>query len=99
MSRNRSIRYGVDQDTGLVVSRVGNEVAWPVLDFEAIGQGGDGYAPGDFNGPTRYELHKFPAGQGDNRRVRWTRNVPFEAMTEHRAFWGFPPITYPGSES
>lgn len=91
---NLTIRYGIDTDTGLVVSRVGNEVAWPVLDYEAIGQGGDGFAPGDFHGPARYELQKFPIGHGD-ASVRWTRHVPFEAMTEHRAFWGFPPISYP----
>ena len=95
---NRIIRYGIDQDTGLVVSQVGGEVAWPVLDFEAIGQGGDGYAPGDFNGPVRYNLQKFPVHQGGGH-VRWTRHVPFKAMAEHRAFWGFPPIKYPGSES
>lgn len=43
----KHIMYGIEPD-GTVISRVGSEIAFPVLDFGAIGQGGDGFEPGDF---------------------------------------------------
>lgn len=86
---NKTIQYGVERETGPVYSRVGSEAAGPVLDFEAIGMGGDGYAPGDFRGPVRYSLEKMPL-----REVypycRWTRKVPVAVKNLHREFWGFP---------
>jgi hypothetical protein len=87
----RHITYGIEEETGLVYSRVGSEVAVPVLDFEAIGQGGNGYAPGDFRGPTRYTLEKCPVYQVGYSGIRWTRNIPVEAKNHHRRYWGFPP--------
>lgn len=88
---NRIISYGIDEDTGMVVSRVDREAAVPVLDFEAIGQGGDGYAPGDFRGPTRYHLEKAPIAEV-YRHVRWTKKIAAEIKNQHREFWGFPPL-------
>jgi hypothetical protein len=88
----KSITYGIEEETGLVISRVGGECAIPVLDFEAIGQGGDGYAPGDFRGPTRYMLEKCAVYQVGWSGIRWTRNIPVEAKNLHRRYWGFPPV-------
>lgn len=85
------ITYGVEHDTGLVYSRVGSECAGPVLDFEAIGQGGDGYEPGDFRGPTRYTLEKMPVYEV-YRYCRWTKKIPVEIKNIHREFWGFKPL-------
>jgi hypothetical protein len=102
----RYITYGIEPD-GTVISRVGSEIAFPVLDFEAIGQGGDGYAPGDFRGPARYSLEKYPIhayfrnGDVTYPQVRWTKGygnthstppVPLELKNRHRAFWGFAPL-------
>jgi hypothetical protein len=87
------IQYGVDDD-GLVCSRVGREVAVPVLDFAAIGQGGDGYAPGDFRGPTRYELTKVPLREA-YPYYRWTRKIPVAVKNLHREFWGFRRLATP----
>lgn len=92
---NRIIRYGIEKDTGLVYSLVeepwGRVCAGPVLDFTAIGQGGDGYAPGDFRGPMRYALEKCPV-----REVypycQWTKKIPVRIKNLHREFWGFKPL-------
>jgi hypothetical protein len=97
---NRIITYGIEHDTGLVYSRVSNapsgqECAGPVLDFEAIGQGGDGYAPGDFRGPTRYTLEKMSV-YDVYPYCRWTKKVPVEIKNLHRKFWGFKPLREPG---
>jgi hypothetical protein len=89
----RQISYGVDED-GLVYSRVGSEAAVPVLDFEAIGQGGDGYEPGDFRGPTRYTLEKTTVYELRFEGIRWTKNIPVEVKNVHRVFWGFRPLRY-----
>lgn len=91
---NRIITYAVDED-GLVVSRVGDELAWPVLDFDAIGKGGDGYEPGDFHGPTRVHLEKFSLHglhSSEYARLRWTKKIPIELKNAHREFWGFKPL-------
>ncbi len=90
------ISYGIEDETGIVVSRVGQEIAYPVLDFEAIGQGGDGYAEGDFNGPARYELEKLSVYYpGLYASVRWTRHVPVALKNRHRVFWGFTRLPQP----
>jgi hypothetical protein len=95
---NRIIQYGINED-GLVYSRVGGEVAVPVLDFAAIGQGGDGYAAGDFRGPTRYALEKCPVYEirGEYPSIRWTRKIPVAVKNLHREFWGFTPLKDSGS--
>lgn len=96
---NRTIQYGIESETGLVYSRVGRECAGPVLDFAAIGQGGDGYAPGDFHGPTRCTLEKMPL-RDVYPYVRWTKGhgargvpaIPVQLKNLHREFWGFKPL-------
>ena len=92
MSNLRTIRYGITS-TGLIVSQVRDEVALWVLDFAAIGQGGDGFSVGDFRGPTRLYLERFPVqrmGVDFWNDTTWTRKVPHEAKIEHRRFWGMP---------
>ena len=83
----RNIQYAVDQETGLVVSRVGSQVAWPVLQYQRIGQGGA------FTQPFEYELEGFGVHEGlSGARLRWTRKVPVEVKNLHRAFWGMGPV-------
>lgn len=91
---NRIITYAINRDDGLVVSRVGNEIACPVLDFDGIGQGGGGYRPGDFRGPVVYHLEKFPvtAIGRDWPRYGWTKKIPVRLKNRHRKFWGFKPL-------
>jgi hypothetical protein len=83
----RTIQYAISQD-GHVYSRVGSEVAIPVLDYERIGEGGD------FSKPFQYHLEKFSvytlAGQWAD--LRWTRKIPVALKNLHRQFWGLPPL-------
>ena len=93
---NRTITYAIDLDSGMVVSRVGSDLAWPVLDFEAIGKGGDGFEPGNFNGPTRYNLQNFPVlGTPGWDRLRWTKKIPVATKNLHRKFWSMKPLPEP----
>lgn len=84
---NRTIRYAIHRDEGTVISQVGDAVAWPVLDYEQIGQ------DGDFTQPFTYTLERCPVLSvgAEWRRLRWTRKIPVELKNVHRAFWGMPP--------
>jgi hypothetical protein len=91
----RTIQYAVSRDDGTVWSRVASEIACPVLDFEAIGQGGDGFAKGDFNGPINHHLEKFPVhtvSRGEWACLKWTKKVPVALKNLHRKFWGMKPL-------
>ena len=82
---NRIITYAVSKDDGLVISRVGSEVAVPVLQYEKIGEGGD------FTKPLEYELEKFPVLSlaSEWPLYKWTKKIPVELKNKHREFWGF----------
>lgn len=86
MSRQRRIEYMIDRDTGLVWSRVGSEVAIPVLDFA-------GMKP-ENSWMMNYSLEKFSIyHQGViNAWVIHTRKIPLKMKNFHRKFWGMKPI-------
>lgn len=90
----RNIQYAFHRDDGSVISRVGSEVAWPVLDFMAIGRGGGGFEPGNFHGPMNYNLaRKSVHGIGREwDRLVWTKYVPTQLKNLHREFWGMKPL-------
>lgn len=85
---------------GLTYSRVGNEVAFPVLEFAEIGQGGlerstgIQYAVGDFTGPTNFHLEKSPVSQVTTEwdKLTWTKKLHMAVKNEHRTFWGMEPL-------
>jgi hypothetical protein len=80
----RNIHYGIDQDTGLVVSQVYHEgYAIPVLDFEGM-KPENGYK-------AVYNLTKFKELTGI-LRATWTRKIPTEIKNRHRVFWGMKPL-------
>ena len=84
----RIITYGINKNDGLVISRVGSEIAIPVLDFEKIGKNGD------FTTPAEYHLETFPVlslGR-EYSRYRWTKKVPVRLKNRHRKFWGMKPL-------
>ena len=83
------ITFAIHTD-GFVVSRVNSELAWPILDYAAIGQGGDGFKKGDFNGPIKYNLEKISVFSGSDEwsQLRWTKKIPIEIKNIHRKFWG-----------
>lgn len=82
----RTITYGV-LDDGLVVSRVDNQYAIPVLDWD--------HMTPDNSFEIRYQLEKGPitdlAPMWDY--IKWTRKIPKTLKNKHRAFWGFKPLT------
>lgn len=83
----RQILYGIDLDTGMVVSRVGRELAWPVIVFNEIGKGGD------FTGPIPVQLEKMDLNVLYNAHVQWTKKIPLDLKNRHRQFWGMKPVS------
>lgn len=85
---NRVIHYAIHKDEGTIISRVGSEVAWPVLDYAAIG------TDGDFTQPFRYDLETMPVLSIGHEwgRLRWTKKIPIAIKNLHRAYWGFPAL-------
>ena len=80
----RIIQYAEDLDSGLVVSRVGREFAWPILQYDKIGEGGD------FTKPFEYELERVGVFSTGPIRLRHTRKIPTTLKNTHRKFWGMP---------
>jgi hypothetical protein len=80
----KTITYAIDLDTGLVVSRVGSQYAWPILDFE-------GMKP-ENNFETIYNLEKIPIFQANGTSLRHTRKIPLEQKNLHREFWGMKKV-------
>lgn len=99
MASSRNITYARHSE-GYVYSRVGNEVAFPVLEFAEIGMGGlerstgIQYEPGDFHGPTNYHLEKCGVHEitTDWKNLTWMKKVPLFDKNEHRQFWGLKPL-------
>jgi hypothetical protein len=83
---NRIITYAIENDSGLVISRVGSEVAWPVLEYDKM-------LPAN-NFTAGYHLERFPVSSlGSNwRNLKWTKKIPTYLKNRHREFWSFKPI-------
>jgi hypothetical protein len=85
MGRFRTIQYASDPETGMTWSRVGNEVAVPMLDFEGM-KPENGFA-------MTYILEKASAvGAFGGTHLKWTRKIPIAVKNKHREFWGMRPI-------
>lgn len=104
-----TITYALHLD-GYYVSRLGTGVAWPVLDYVAIGRGGYSiscitgekwgpeYAYKDMSGPMRYRLERLyliEVPREDWLSLKWTRKVPIKVKNWHRNFWGLKPLRQP----
>ena len=78
----KTIQYGVDRETGMVISRMGSEIAVPVLQYERM-------LP-ENNFKPQYELEKMDIiaiAQCWNN-YKWTKKIPQELKNLHRGFWG-----------
>jgi len=86
------ITYGIDLDTGLVISRMNrkhgeDEVAIPVLVWES--EKGDK----ELTYETRYLLEKFGIYESlPNMTIKWTKKISKHLKNEHRRFWGMKPL-------
>lgn len=79
------IQYMIEKETGVVYSRVGSEVAVPVLDW-------DNMKP-ENNFKTNYNLEKFNVFDiGPFCQYIKTKKIPTKLKNVHRAFWGMKPI-------
>ena len=83
--RNRTIQYGIDRETGLIVSRVNDEIAVPVLQWESMKP--------ENNFKTSYQLEKFNVFDSIGMIIKWTRKIPIGLKNIHREFWGFTHLT------
>lgn len=73
----RTIQYAIDQETGLTWSRVGSEVAVPVLNYPA----------------DDYTLVKMSVFYSGAQALKWTRKLPISLKNYHREFWGMSKLT------
>lgn len=87
----RQITYAWDTVACVWISRLGNELAWPVLQFDQLGKNGD------FTAPAVYALNKISVFHVHQPwdSLRWTKHVPLTVKNEHRKFWGFPLLPVP----
>lgn len=83
---NRIITYAVNQEDGLVVSRVGGEIAWPILQWDEMKP--------ENNFQTSYALERIPVLSvgSEYRALKWTKKIPLELKNRHRAFWGMKAV-------
>ena len=85
------ITFAVDRGTGLVYSHLGSEIAFPVLDYDKIGE------DGIFNNPLEFHLEKcnvLEFSPSAWRALRWTKKImSVHAKNSHRSFWGLPALT------
>ena len=76
------ITFAVDITNGLVFSRIGSEVAVPVLQYNDM-------LPENNFTPT-YKLEKMPVFNLVScwNNLKWTRKIPIGIKNRHRRFWG-----------
>lgn len=91
MSRPKTITYAIDQDTGLVISKLSGlpdkelDYAVPVLQYAEIG------ANGSFS-DAPCQLEKMSMFDIINMHLEWTKKIPLEVKNLHRKFWGMTPL-------
>lgn len=82
----RQITYAIQADSGHIYSRVGSEVAVPVLEFDKMRP--------ENNFAATYHLEKFPIHSLIHEwyLLTWTKKIPLELKNRHREFWGMPKL-------
>jgi hypothetical protein len=88
----RQLLFIHDVATNDVYSQYGSQYCVPVLDYEAIGEGGD------FTKPFKYSLEKFDSIGRWTPTLQYTRKIPTPIKNAHRAFWGLKPLPLPIDE-
>lgn len=80
------IQYAVDAESGMVISRIGSEIAVSVLQYDKM-------LP-ENNFQTQYELEKMDviAIAPCWNHYKWTRKIPIDLKNLHRQFWGMKPL-------
>lgn len=73
-----TIQYAIDTTTGLTWSRVGSEVAVPIMDYP--------------NETTHLEKYTVYQMTHHFEGLKWTRKIPTSLKNYHREFWGMKPL-------
>jgi len=86
MANFRTIQYAIELDTGLIISKVRDQLLIPVLDFENMKP--------ENNFQTNYDLQVFPLNTlvGIWHCYKWTKKIPKEIKNLHRIAWGMKPL-------
>ncbi len=83
----RTIQYAIDQSTGLVISRVNSELAWPILDYANM------LPKNKYR--MEYTLEKISVGSIAGPTwdtLKWTRKISVDIKNIHRIFWNMKPL-------
>src|SRR5690349_3876174 len=82
-----TLTYAITPD-GIVYSRLGEYMAFPVIDFAEFGK------DGDFTGPMPYHMEKCKIHElgTSHFTLEYTKKIPVSIKNEHRAFWGMKPL-------
>ncbi len=84
--RQRRIQYGVDRETGFVVSRCGDQVAFAVIDFSDM-------CPEDgFQIKAHLEVDKAISVLPHMPLIQWTRKIPTGIKNVHRKIFDMKPL-------
>jgi len=86
----KNITYAIDNITGLTISRVGSEIAFPVMDYEHQTEHGF---------ETKLEKMSVFEIAHHNDHFTWTKKLPVSLKNYHREFWGMKPLTEGKEES
>jgi hypothetical protein len=73
--------------TGQVVSCVGSEIYWPVIDYDS--------ATPENSFTLAYHWEKLPIASlmpAEWNSLRWTKKVSLETKNFHRQLWGMKPL-------
>ena len=81
----KRISYAIDDITGLTWSRVGDEVAVPVMDYDGLD------LKEEFTEYT-LEIHTLADMAHHLNTLHWTKNIPLSLKNYHRSFWGMRPL-------
>lgn len=76
---HKMITYGVTDD-GMVCSHYGNEIAFPVLQYDKM-------SPQN-NFATFYHLEKDSVFTLCGLHLKWTKKIPIRIKNLHRKYWG-----------
>jgi hypothetical protein len=83
---NRTIQYAIHPD-GYSVSRVGREVAWPVLDFEGM------KPENSYEMNYNYEKMSVHSVGREWCILKWTKKLCIEDKNFHRKLWGMKTLS------
>ena len=76
--RRKTIQYAIDIDTGLIVSRINDQLLIPILEYEM----------GNFKDPEIFNLEFHPIHVSIYMHLFWTKKIPLEDKNKHREKWG-----------